>query len=367
MKRLVLIFGILMLLLGLLNETYAQVPNHINKVIIDAGHGGKDPGALGRYSKEKDIVLAVALKTGKYIEENMKGVEVVYTRKTDVFVELHKRAKIANESGADVFISIHCNSNKSSRPYGAETYVMGLHKSIENLEVAKTENAAIYFEEDYKTQYEGFNPESDEDYIVLNMFQNANIDQSIELSSHIQDQFRERVGRKDRGVKQAGFWVLYKTTMPGILIELGFLSHPEEEKFLMTEEGQVYMASAIYRAFRDYKNDYEARANELKPIVPKPVEEVVPVYYRVQFASYNREKELDFRKFRGLKNVKMYEHDGQYKYTVGNELTFEGAKKIKQEMIEMGFKDVFVVAFMNENRISIDEARVIADQQKITP
>ncbi len=368
MKRLVLIFGICLLAFALELPLSAQVENHIDKVIIDAGHGGKDPGALGSKSKEKDIVLAVALLTGKYIEEYMEDVEVVYTRTTDVFVELHKRAKMANESGADVFISIHCNSNRSSRPYGAETYVMGLHKSVENLEVAKTENAAIYFEEDYKTQYEGFNPNSDEDYIVLNMFQNANIDQSIELSSHIQDQFRDRVGRKDRGVKQAGFWVLYKTTMPGILIELGFLSNSEEEKFLMSKDGQVYMASAIYRAFKDYKRDFEERANALKPIVVEPEEkEIDPVYYRVQFASYKREKELDFRKFRGLKDVKMYEHDGLYKYTAGNELTFEGAKKIKQQMIDEGYKDVFIVAFLNEKRISIDEARVLADQQNTVP
>lgn len=367
MKRLVLIFGICLLLTSLENSLKAQLENRIDKVVIDAGHGGKDPGALGKNSKEKDIVLNVALLTGKYIQEKMADVEVVYTRDTDVFVELHKRAQIANESGADLFISIHCNANKSSKPYGSETYVMGLHKSIENLEVAKTENAAIYFEEDYKTQYEGFNPESDEDYIVLNMFQNANIDQSIALSSHVQDQFRERVGRKDRGVKQAGFWVLYKTTMPGILIELGFLSNPTEEKFLLSEEGQVYLASAIFRAFRDYKESFEEKASSLKPIVPKPEAAVDTVFYRVQFASYKREKELDFRKFRGLKNVKVYQHDGQFKYTSGNELTIESAQLIKQNMIEQGYKDVFVVAFLNGERISLDEANQLNKQQKEIP
>ncbi|MEZ5147428.1 MAG: N-acetylmuramoyl-L-alanine amidase [Bacteroidales bacterium] len=365
MKRLVLIFGICLLIAGLNEKLNGQIPDRINKVIIDAGHGGKDPGALGKNTKEKDIVLAVAQLTGKYIQENLTDVEVVYTRDSDEFIELHKRAQIANESGADVFISIHCNSNKSSKPFGAETYVMGLHKSVENLEVAKTENAAIYFEDDYKTQYEGFNPDSDEDYIVLNMFQNASIDQSIELSAYVQNQFRERVGRKDRGVKQAGFWVLYKTTMPGILIELGFLSNPEEEKFLMSKEGQEYMASAIYRAFRDYKVEYEEKANGLKPIVKKPPVKTDTVYYRVQFASYKKEKELDFRKFRGLANVKMYEHEGQYKYTAGNEKDKETAVRIKNEMIARGYKDVFIVAFKNNERISMEEAQTLVDKNLI--
>ena len=363
MKRLLLFFGIFLLMNPLAFHVFSQVENKITKVVIDAGHGGKDPGAIGANSMEKDIVLSVALKTGKYIVENIENIEVIYTRKTDDFVELHKRAQIANESGADVFISIHCNSNKSSRPFGAETFVMGLHKSEDNLDVAKTENAAIFYEDDYATQYEGFNPNSDEDYIVLSMFQSSSINQSINLSSKVQNQFKERVGRNDRGVKQAGFWVLYKTTMPGILIELGFLSNPVEEKFLMSEDGQTYLASAIYRAFKEYKVEFEETNKDLKPVVVTKQEPESEVFYRVQFASYKKEKSLDFRKFRGLTDVKIYRHDNLYKYTTGNETSLEDANKLKESLLNRGYKGVFVVAFLNEERISIKEAKQIAENK----
>ena len=367
LKRFLIIFGILLWLQNMCSLAYGQLIPKLTRVVIDAGHGGKDPGALGRNSQEKDIVLAVALKTGKYIQNAFEDIEVIYTRTTDEFVELHKRAQIANESGADLFISIHCNSNKSSRPFGTETFVMGLHKSQDNLDVAKTENAAIYYEEDYKTQYEGFDPHSDEDYIVLSMFQSANIDQSISLSSKVQQQFTKRVGRKDRGVKQAGFWVLYKTTMPGILIELGFLSNPEEEKFLMSEKGQDYMASAIFRAFRDYKNEFEEINGDMKPLVVEEPDPQPKVYYRVQFASYRRERSLDFRKFRGLKDVKVYEHDDQYKYTTGNTINMEEAISMKNKLIREGYKDAFVVAFVNEERVSLDKAKTLAENPDQQP
>jgi N-acetylmuramoyl-L-alanine amidase len=343
-------------LLGGWIGVWAQTPTLIEKVVIDAGHGGKDPGALGKYSREKDIVLNVALKTGKYISEGFDDVEVIYTREEDVFVELHKRAQIANESGADVFISIHCNSNKSSSPYGAETYVMGLHKSEENLDVAKTENAAIYYEDDYAVQYGGFNPHSDEDYIVLSMFQTASIEQSIDLSHKVQLHFHEQVGRKNRGVKQAGFWVLYKTTMPGILIELGFLSNPEEEKFLVSEEGQEHLAKAIFDAFSQFKNEYEENIRDIKPIAVKEPVTVSTVEYRIQFASYKKEKDLDFRKFRGLGDIRVYEHDGQFKYTTGNYSSLDDARKQKDELRVNGYKDSFVVAFRDGERISMEEA-----------
>lgn len=365
MKRLLLIFGISVLFLLAPKMGAGQTGNLITKVVIDAGHGGKDPGAVGAHSKEKDIVLSVALKTGQYIKENMDEVEVVYTRDTDVFVELHKRAQIANESGADVFISIHCNANKSPKPYGSETYVMGLHKSEDNLDVAKTENAAIFYEDDYDVQYEGFNPNSDEDYIVLSMFQSANIDQSIDLSSKVQLQFEERVGRKNRGVKQAGFWVLYKTTMPGILIELGFLSNTNEEKFLLTEEGQVYLASAIFRAFKQYKTDFEENNIELKPLQPIATTPDKQLWYRVQFASYKKEKSLDFRKFRGLEDIRTYEHKGLYKYTTGNFKTLEEANLLKEKLRTNGYKDIFIVPFLEEERISMKEARSISENHTV--
>ena len=365
MKRNLLFFGISVLLSIAAVGSFAQTAKVISKVVIDAGHGGKDPGAVGKNSKEKDIVLSVALKTGQYIKENFDDIEVVYTRDTDVFVELHKRAQIANESGADVFISIHCNSNKSTKPFGSETYVMGLHKTEDNLDVAKTENAAIFYEDDYDVQYEGFNPNSDEDYILLNMFQSSNIDQSIDLSSKVQFQFEERVGRKNRGVKQAGFWVLYKTTMPGILIELGFLSNLEEEKFLLSEEGQVYLASAIYRAFKQFKSEYEENNTALKPVVAAPPTPVKEVIYRVQFASYKKEKSLDFKKFRGLTDIMVYEHGGLFKYTTGKFKSIEDAIKLKNDLKMKGYKGPFVVAFVDQERITLEEAENLSENHTV--
>jgi len=353
-KRYLIFFSLLILLASFAKPVDGQGTSVIKTVVIDAGHGGKDPGAMGKHSKEKDIALAVALKTGQYIKEQFKDIQVVFTRDDDTFVELRKRAQIANESGADVFISIHCNSNPSSQPYGAESYVMGLHKSEDNLETAKTENAAIFFEDDYASQYEGFDPRSDEDYIVLSMFQSATIDQSINLASKVQDQFTNRVGRKDRGVRQAGFWVLYKTTMPGILIELGFLSNAKEEAFLLSDEGRIYMASAIYRAFKKYKLEFDAANDGLEPV---SVHDTInkALFFRVQFASYKKEKSLNFRKFRGLKDIKMYEHLGQYKYTSGNFSSYEEAEKLKEEMLKKGYPDIFIVAFLDDQRIPLDE------------
>ena len=228
----------------------------ITRVVIDAGHGGHDGGCVGSSSKEKEVTLAVALKLGKYIEENFNDVKVIYTRKTDVFVELHERASIANSNKADFFICIHCNSGPKDA-IGAETYVMGLHKTEDNLNVAKRENASIMMEENYKTNYEGFDPNSPESYIAFSLYQNAFMSQSLSFASKVQSQFKEKTGRYSRGVKQAGFLVLYKTTMPSVLIETGFLTNSVEEKFLNTAGGQDQIASAIFRAFRDYKLEKE--------------------------------------------------------------------------------------------------------------
>jgi N-acetylmuramoyl-L-alanine amidase len=362
-KRLFIFFGMILLIVCQGLDGYGQVKNTINKVVIDPGHGGKDPGAVGKNSQEKNIVLAVGLKVGKLIQEKLEGVEVIYTRKDDQFIELHKRAQIANSAGADVFISIHCNSTKSPQAYGSETFVMGLHKTLDNLDVAKTENASIYYEEDYKMQYEGFDPNTDEDYILLSMFQSASIDQSINFSSKVQYYFSENCKRHDRGVKQAGFWVLYKTTMPGILIELGFLSNPTEEKYLISEQGQNELANSIVIALQEFKTEFEEINRDLKPVTKiEKKQEVVPVvYYRVQFASYKKEKTPDFKKFRGLPDIKMYEHEGFYKYTAGNDTSLQKASDLKKELTEKGFTDVFVVAFLDEKRIPLDEAKQLTD------
>ncbi|MFC2175703.1 N-acetylmuramoyl-L-alanine amidase [Bacteroidota bacterium] len=228
----------------------------IKTIVIDAGHGGKDPGNLGtgRYAaREKNIALDVVLKLGGYIKEQFPEIKVIYTRDKDVFIGLNERAIIANKAKADLFISVHCNAFSKEASSGVETFVLGLHRNEENLQVAKTENSAIFLEDDYKTKYEGFDPNSVESIIALTMMQSAFLQQSLSFSSYIQTQFKERVGRKDRGVKQAGFLVLRKTTMPSVLIELGFLTNTKEEDFLNSEQGKVYMASAIFRGFKDYK------------------------------------------------------------------------------------------------------------------
>ncbi|MFW6222671.1 MAG: N-acetylmuramoyl-L-alanine amidase family protein, partial [Bacteroidota bacterium] len=194
----------------------------LNVVVIDPGHGGKDPGASGKYSKEKDIVLQVSKKLGHYIQKYMDDVKVIYTRDKDVFVPLHERADIANKNNADLFISIHANAISTSSVYGVETFAMGLHKSESNLEVAKKENKVIELEDNYEEEYEGFDPSSAESYIIFSLMQNTYLSQSLEFASYVQNQFRERVNRNDRGVKQAGFLVLWRTNMPSILVELGF-------------------------------------------------------------------------------------------------------------------------------------------------
>ncbi len=361
MKRILLIFGIIGLVLFWPQESLSQ--QKVRKVVIDAGHGGKDPGAVGKYSKEKDIALSIALKTGAYIEKNLPDVEVIYTRKTDVFIELWERAQIANDNEADMFISIHCNANNSSKPYGTETYVMGLHKSQANLEVAKLENAAILKEENYADMYDGFDPNRDEDYITLTLFQHAYLESSLSLASLVQDQFRERAKLKDRGVWQAGFWVLYKTAMPGILVETGFLSNANDERYLRSKEGQEYIASAIYRAFKEYKIMMEDPDKNAAP--PKTVsqaeEEKADIRFRVQFASSSRKKTTD--RFKDVEDVRMYEHNGIFKYTSGDETSFESAIRLQNKLrLNRKYKDAFIVAFRNGERIELDEARKISGQ-----
>jgi len=240
----------------------------IRTVVLDPGHGGKDPGNVGtgRYKqKEKDIALDVAKRVGGYINESFPDIKVIYTRDTDVFIGLNERADIANKADADLFISIHCNAATNSAAYGVETFALGLHASEENLKVAMKENQAIFLEDDYEAKYEGFDPNSPESIIALTIMQSAFLEQSLKISSYVQGQFKERVGRKDRGVKQAGFLVLRRTSMPSILIELGFLTNPAEEDFLNSENGRAYMASAIYRGFRDYKEKIEASASASRP------------------------------------------------------------------------------------------------------
>ena len=359
-ERFRFIFSTLCLILAFMLNAFPQY--HVNRVVIDAGHGGKDPGALGAHSREKDIALAIALKTGEYINKYLPDVEVIYTRKSDVFVELYKRAKIANDAKASLFISIHCNASKSTAASGTETYVMGLHKSQAQLEVAKLENAAILNEENFADMYEGFNPNQDEDYITLTMFQDAFLEQSTILADEIQRQFRERVKRKDRGVFQAGFLVLYKTTMPGVLIETGFISNPAEEKFLMSADGQVYLASAIFRAFKFYKEEMERKDNKASLVVQEYYKEPEPVkpqdvFFRVQFTSSKKKLVFDAKKYKDMPDIREYRQDGWYKYSSGNFRNYDEAMKHQKFMRETKkYKDAFIICFLKDERISLEKA-----------
>ena len=240
----------------------------INTVVIDAGHGGKDPGTTGLTSKEKDIALKIALELGKTIQKHLKDVKEIYTRSTDKFVELEERAVLANKNGADLFISIHCNSlprntseEKKQGIYGTETYIMGMHTSDANFDIAKRENAVILMEDGNKEVYEGFDPNSPESYILFSLYQSAYLENSLLLAGKIEKQFKERVKRKSRGVRQAGFWVLYRTSMPSVLVETGYLSNSNEEKYLNDAYGQTLIASGLFRAFRNYKEEIESTTN----------------------------------------------------------------------------------------------------------
>lgn len=251
----------ILLAITLLNSSSTIIPppeSKLDVVVIDAGHGGKDHGTSGKIIKEKDLALKIALKVGKHIEKNVPGVKVIYTRKDDRYLPLDERADIANRNKADLFICIHANANKNARAFGTETYVMGLHVDDNNLSVAKRENSVILLDENYQERYEGFDPNSPESYILFTLTQSAYQSSSLSFAQKVEEQFKKRVGRVSRGVKQAGFLVLWRTTMPSVLIETGFLSNSPEEKFLATDEGQELIASGIYRAFKDYKSEVES-------------------------------------------------------------------------------------------------------------
>ena len=340
-------------------DTAPDNPYRIRKVVIDAGHGGKDPGCVGinKEMTESKIALAIALKLGQYIEKETDDVEVIYTRTKDEFVELHKRASIANENNADLFICIHLNAGPKS-VYGTETYVMGVGKTAANLAVAKRENAAILMEENYEARYDGYNPNSPEANIIFSLYQNAYLEQSLELASKIQNQFQQGVGRRSRGVKQAGFLVLYKTTMPSILIEAGFLTHAKEAKFLSSDKGQDYIADAIFKAFKEYKlevegevpEDYTDRTDETH------AKENQDIVFKVQIITSSKPIPLDSPNFEGIKDVKEYISGGWYKYTAGEERDLKSVYSLQEDIRKKGFKSAFVVAFNNDKRISLQKA-----------
>ena len=450
MKRL---FAIFIVLACVNSPLFSQKKGvgQVKTVVIDAGHGGDKPGAVGRKSQEKNLTLQMALKLGKLIEDNYPDVTIIYTRTTDVDITLAERARIANKAKADLFVSIHCNSWNNSSPTGVETYVMGLSQSKANMEVAKKENADILLEKGYKdnSDYQGFDPNSPESYVMFAMYQNAYLDKSLDFAGYIQDQYKSAIKTINRGVKQAEIFVLYKTAMPAVLTEVGFISNPEEELYMISDEGQAAIVSSIFKAFATYKSKVEGvkAPKELKielkgyrekptkeiniPVKPKvaeqeapktekAVEEKVPeaptadepttfvpstahtnvdppmpvdepkvkeadkpvttqteavvstkqeemtqvakpsqgkVEFKVQFMTSSKALKEKAREFKGITDYEYYIQKGTYCYTTGVFNTANEAARYQKEVREKGFKDAFVVAFLDGERISLQKAK----------
>ncbi|MEP6793806.1 MAG: N-acetylmuramoyl-L-alanine amidase [Saprospiraceae bacterium] len=371
---------VLTLFLGFRGELAAQHPYKITKVVLDAGHGGKDPGCHGNSTKEKEIALSIILNLGKKIEARYPDVEVIYTRKTDVFIPLNERAAIANRNKADLFISVHCNYlGPRNHATGSETYVLGLHRAEDNLAVAKRENASILLEDDYEKTYDGFDPYSTEGHIILSMFQNVHLQQSIQLATYVESAFK-RMGRlPSRGVKQAGFLVIRETTMPSILIESGFLSTDTDENFLMKESAQNDVAESILKAFGNYKKDVEDQQKELE-VATKEIEKIKPqlpdstavvvhstpvtqktqnqpqtqpqtnqISYRIQIAAASKPS-LD-SKYTSLKDLEVIKENEYYKFLVGNFSSYEAAQPRLLELKAKGFLGAFIVSYKDGERI----------------
>ena len=349
----------------------------INTVAIDAGHGGKDAGAVGRTYKEKDINLAVALRLGKLINEHYPDVKVVYTRKTDVFIPLNERGQIANKAGADLFISIHINSAESSSATGTSTYVMGVDKTGANLKVAMKENDVITYEEDYSSKYQGYTPGSPESFIIFSLMQFSHQSQSILLADMVQKQFNSNTNMKDRGVRQAGFLVLWSAAMPSILAEFGFISNSTEEKFIGSEKGRDAYARCLFNAFSEYKTRCEGHGtlivlnsdkeestatecwetnNDQEDINTSNDSDSDPIY-RIQVASADRKlpkNAAQFKEYRG--KVTEMRIGNMYKYYVEEASTYSEALTL-QRRVRKSIKDAFMVPFIDGKPVSVEEAR----------
>lgn len=346
----------------------------IKTVVIDAGHGGKDPGCHGHSAQEKHVCLSMALKLGDMITKKYPQIKVIYTRDKDVFVELDERAKIANRNNADLFICIHANS-AGETVFGVETYVLGLHKTEAQQMIAERENSTIYLEDDKGEKYKDF--DMSPDAIIARQIQlSVFLDQSISFATKLQGEFK-KLGRSDRGVRQAGFLVLYKTTMPSVLIETGFLTNPNEEKFLADSTSQVKMSTAMFTAFEKYKNELEGidgktvtNTPDEKEVVKEPDVKVVTssttekdkVIFRVQIETSDKKIPITDSRFKGME-VYEYQQDKFYKYAVGKYINdFKGASKYKDEIKKKGCQNAFIVAFLNGERINIEKAIKLAEK-----
>lgn len=372
-------------------------------VVIDAGHGGRDMGAVRGSAREKEINLDIALKLGRHIEQTMSDVKVIYTRKKDVFVALDRRAEIANKAKANLFISIHTNStaSKTTTASGAETYILGLDSKNENMEVAKRENSVILLEDNYSRKYEGFNPRSPESYIIFEFMTNVYMEQSLEMANYVQREFKRNTQQKDKGVRQAGFLVLRRTSMPSILVEVGFINNDRDAGYITSESGQRALAQSIYKAFLKYKRSFDKKQGKISAPIkladedsdkkaekdevsikqnkrskPKAKKEKgskvtsksddnqkekdskteVPtlnkgVEYRVQFFMSKEKLKSSSPKFKGLTSVTFYREKDLYKYTYGSAKTMAEAVKLQNEARKK-FPDAFVVKFQNGEKVN---------------
>ena len=390
---------------------FAAVATAANKkftLVIDAGHGGTDAGAIGTLTKEKNINLNVALAFGRLVERNCPDVRVIYTRKTDVFIPLHTRADIANRNKADLFISIHTNALPKGRiSRGLETYTLGMHRAADNLAVAKRENEVILYETDYKQRYQGFDPRSSESYIMFEFMQDRNMAQSVELAKCVQRRTCASAGRQNKGVKQAGFLVLRETSMPSCLIELGFISTPDEERFLHSSSGVEQLGRGIYQAFLDYRNKYDKNITvpfkveaqkevEIPTVVPKkeepaPVatpqkEELAPVaerqdtvkavaepqkvaepvtqkdtakvsapVFKLQILASSFRLKPQSAQLQGHSEATCYEEGGLYKYTLGASEDYNEIAQLRKSLLSQ-FPQAFVVAFRDGKKMDVHEA-----------
>ena len=345
------------------NNIIAQKTEFI--VVLDAGHGGKDPGKVGyKAMKEKDIALKIVLQVGKMLEKR-ENIKVIYTRKTDVFIGLKDRGKIANKADADLFVSIHCNAH-SSNAHGAETWVLGTHANKQNFEVAKAENSVIELEDNYKVTYKGFDPNSPESVIGLTLMQEEYLDQSIQLASIIQNEFTTKLRRKDRGVKQAGFVVLHQTYMPSILIETGFITNSKEGLYLNSKLGQQKFSESIYNGIKKYINQLtlntvqgnaitEVSKTTKAAINEQEITNYKDVVFKVQIASGSRKLETKSYNFKGLKNVDRIKVGNSYKYYLGNTSNYSEIEEFRKIAKSKGYKTAFIVAFKNGKKISVEE------------
>ncbi len=390
---------------GLFPSTECRAASKAFTLVIDAGHGGKDPGAIGKMSREKNINLSVALAFGRLVEKNCSDVKVVYTRKTDVFVPLDRRAEIANKAKADLFISIHTNAlPPGHRARGAETYTLGMARASSNLEVAQRENSAILIENDYEERYQGFDPKSAESYIIFEFMQDKNMEQSVKLARLIQQEFRTTASRPDKGVHQAGFLVLRATSMPSALVELGYISTPEEERFLTSDEGVRKMSRSIYNAFLKYKRSHNGKTTASpqpsashtapeKPSARETADAVTPAdtaadtpapasrdtdrnptagspdtpaetatvtagsapVFKVQILVSDRKLPASSRLFKGLKNVDHYQENRLFKYTWGATTDYNQCQRKRKE-ISKKFPKAFVIAFKDGKRTDLQQA-----------